>query len=346
MTNLAMYSLITGTYPPPGSPIIRYRFKADGLADVLLEHGYETSFIESYDLQWNGPHDERMLRQLGFATIRDAIQLAGPRHAEWDSYRIELESRAFDAALEDIAGAASRGRKAFVCVETNLGHYDWLRPPHAEHMSATDRIAYTVKTLDALFGRFLGGLAARGLADDILIVVTGDHGLRFKMEFDSVSMPVTYADLVFNVPFIAYSPGIFGAQVRLPYPTSHADIAPTVLDLLGIGHDERLYLGNNMLDRRLADRIVFLPSASFAGLYPADAFRWKDQIYSLHRIVDRVAVRDAHGSPFVSRARPTLPLSEDETRRIMDGAREVFEDTAAYFRRRFTQKPAGSASRE
>jgi len=346
-TNLAIYSLLTGTYPPPGSPTIRHHFKTDGLADVLSEHGYETSFVESYDLQWNGPQDERMLRDLGFPTIRDAIQLAGRRQAEWDAYRIELETKSFDAALEQVVSAARRGRKAFVCVETNLGHYNWLRPPRGGGVSAADRIAYTAKTLDTLIGRFLNGLAEHGLADDALIVVTGDHGLRFKMEFESVSEPVTYGDLVFNVPFLAYCPRLFPSQVRLPFPTSHVDIAPTVLDLLGIPREGRLYHGTDMLDRRLADRIVFLPSASFTGLYPADSFRWKDRVYSLHRIVDRVTVRDAHGSQFVSLGDgPDLPFSDGDVKRIVLDARTVFEETAAYFARRFTQEPGASVSRE
>ena len=81
----------------------------------------------------------------------------------------------------------------------------------------------------------------------------------------------------------------------------------------------------------LADRIVFLPSASFTGLYPADSFRWKDQIYSLHRIVDHVTVQNAHESAFASLAdRPDLPFSEADVKRIVRAAKAVFEDTAAY----------------
>jgi len=346
-TNLAIYSLLTGTYPPPGSPSLRAGFKTDGLGDVLSEHGYETSFIESYDVRWNGPQDERLLRDLGFATIRDAIQMAGRRQAEWDAYRIALETRSFDAALEQVVTASRRGGKAFVCVETNLGHFDWLRPPGGDGASAAARITYTVKTLDTLFDRFLRGLAKNGLADDVLIVVTGDHGLRFKTEFESVSEEMTYGNLVFNVPFLVYCPALFPSQVRLPFPTTHVDIAPTVLDFLGIPREGRLYLGSNMLDRRLADRIVFLPSASFTGLYPADGFRWKDRLYSLHRIVDRVTIRDAHSAEAVSLAAgPDLPLSEPEAKRIVWAAKAVFEDTAAYFRRRVSRAPGESAFRQ
>jgi len=347
VTNLAMYSLVTGTYPPPGSPTIRYRFKTDGLADVLSRHGYETTFIESYDLHWNGPVDEGLLRDLGFPRIRDALQLAGRRQTEWDDYRIALETKSFDEALQHVVGAAGRSRKAFVCVQTNLGHYDWLHPPGRLGASAPDRLAYTARVLDTLFDGFLKGLAENGLADDVLILVIGDHGLRFKMEFESLAAPVRYGDLVFNVPLIAYAPALFPSQVRLAFPTSHIDIAPTILDLLGIPRQGNLYLGTNMLDRRLADRIVFLPSASFTGLYPADSFRWRDQIYSLHRIVDQVTVQSAHESAFAGLAeRPDLPFSEGDVKRIVRDAKAVFEDTAAYFRRRFTEAPGEPASRE
>jgi hypothetical protein len=279
--------------------------------------------------------------------VRDATQFSGRRQAEWDAYRIALETRSFDAALEQVVSAARGGRKAFVFLETNLGHFDWLQSPDQGGASAEQRIAYTAKTLDTLIGRFLRGLDKNGLADDVLMVVTGDHGLRVKMEFESVSAEVAYGDLVFNVPFLAYCPDLFPSQVRLPFPTSHVDIAPTLLDLLGIPHEGRLYLGTNMLDRGLADRIVFLPSASFVGLYPADGLRWKDHVYSLNRIVDRVGVQDAHASQFVSLAgRPDLPFSEADVRRIVLGARAVFDETAAYFLRRSTQEPGVSASRE
>jgi hypothetical protein len=88
-----------------------------------------------------------------------------------------------------------------------------------------------------------------------------------------------------------------------------------------------------MLDRGLDDRIVFLPSGSFTGLYPADAFRWKDHIYSWHRIIDRVTVRGAHAAESVALAdRPDLPFSDADVRRILLDARTVFDDTATYLR--------------
>jgi len=347
VTNLVMYSLVSGTYPPPGSLILRDRFRTDGLADALSEHGYETSFIESYDLRWDGRHDERLLRDLGFPTIRDAIELTGKRLTDWDSYRIIVETQSFDAALKQVVSAARGGRKAFVCLETNLGHYEWLNVPGRRGVSGAERIAYTVKTLDGLMGRFLNGLAANGLSDDVLIVVVGDHGLRLKMEFASVPADVTYGDLVFNVSFLAYAPGLFPRQVRLPFATSHVDIAPTVLDLLGIPRGDRLYLGSNMLDRRLADRVVFLPSASYLGLYPADGLRWKNHVYSLNRIVDRVTVRAPHSSRLANLTdHPELPLSDTDVRRVLRSSRAVFGDTAAYFLRRITQAPDVPGSRE
>src|SRR5262249_60030395 len=54
-TALAIYSLMTGTYPRPGEAISRYGpFETDGLPTVLARHGYESTFIDSYDLSWNG----------------------------------------------------------------------------------------------------------------------------------------------------------------------------------------------------------------------------------------------------------------------------------------------------
>ncbi len=108
---------------------------------------------------------------------------------------------------------------------------------------------------DELMGEFLQSLKDHGLDDQVLIVVTGDHGFRMRTEFESVGLQAEHGDVAFNVPFLLYGPGLFEKQIRLPYVTSHVDIAPTLLALSGIQDDSWLHHGTHMLDQRLSERV-------------------------------------------------------------------------------------------
>ncbi len=136
------------------------------------------------------------------------------------------------------------------------------------------------------------GLADRGLSDDTMIVVVGDHGLRVDLEFEAVNEPPQYGDITFQVPLMIYAPALFPSEVRLPYATSHADLAPTLLYLLGLP-STGLFHGDNMLDRGLANRLTFLMSGTYPGLRPVDGFTSGDQVYTLYDILGRVTVRTA-----------------------------------------------------
>ena len=67
-------------------------------------------------------------------------------------------------------------------------------------------------------------------------------------EFRSVGQPMELGPISFNVPLLIYAPGIITSAIHIPFVTSHVDLAPTLLALVGI-HDAPLLLeGGNMLD--------------------------------------------------------------------------------------------------
>lgn len=193
----------------------------------------------------------------------------------------------------------------------------------------------TAKLFDALMARFLDGLAANGLSDEIIMVVTGDHGLRFNFEFTSLDEPLRYGDAMFNVPFLMYAPALFPAQLRLPFVTSHVDIAPTLLDLTGTPRNGRIHHGDNMLDRRLADRITFLSSAHLLGLYPLDGFHFKDEFFAASRVLNRVTVRhDGSSAEHAIGDGRIDGLTASRARQIIAESRQIFDETAEIFLRR------------
>jgi arylsulfatase A-like enzyme len=79
----------------------------------------------------------------------------------------------------------------------------------------------------------LEGLAALGVADRTLVVVTSDHGEQFG-EHGGSEHTYDLHDEVAHVPLIMHLPGAIPVGLRIAEPVSVADIVPTVVDLLGL----------------------------------------------------------------------------------------------------------------
>lgn len=99
-----------------------------------------------------------------------------------------------------------------------------------------------VEYLDRCIGTLLRGVEERGLADKVGLVITSDHG-EGMFEHEHMGHAYGhYAELA-NVPLVVIWPrghALAGAVRTLDMVTSHIDIAPTVLDLMGVPVDERM----------------------------------------------------------------------------------------------------------
>jgi hypothetical protein len=333
LSNLAIYSMMSGTYPRTGASIVRSgHFTADSLPVMLRPRGYESTFIDSFFLSWGGDNsDVESVSDLGFDTILDARSVSLAPQSDY----ISREVKSMTLALDAVTDAERRGRKAFVVVATHIGHWPWLMPDAGRPLAAPAKLMATAKLFDALMARFLDALAAHNLSDDIIIVVTGDHGLRLNMEFGSLGESPRYGDAMFNVPFLMYAPALFPAQVRLPFVTSHVDIGPTLLDLTGTPRDGRMYHGDSMLDSRLADRITFLSSAASPGLFPVDGFHFKDEFYAFSKVLNRVTVRQGSGSMEQAIGDNRIQgLTASRVREIIAESQQILNETAEVFLRR------------
>ncbi len=83
---------------------------------------------------------------------------------------------------------------------------------------------------DEIAGRMLDVLERRRLLDDTIVVVTGDHGEEF-FEHGYFGHTSNFAREQTHVPLVIGGPGIApGVETR---PTSHVDLAPTLLELCG-----------------------------------------------------------------------------------------------------------------
>jgi arylsulfatase A-like enzyme len=95
-----------------------------------------------------------------------------------------------------------------------------------------------IEHLDECFGALTEGLKSRGLDGNTDVVLLADHGEGF-LEHGSMGHAYgNYAELT-NVPLVFFLPGL-GKGQKIPTVVSHADVVPTILDVLGVEPDARI----------------------------------------------------------------------------------------------------------
>ncbi|RDV36631.1 hypothetical protein DV096_17965 [Bradymonadaceae bacterium TMQ3] len=152
--------------------------------------------------------------------------------------------------------------------EYDFGRGETTRERHINNYDS--EIAFT----DAYVGRVIDKLKEEGLYDEVVIVLTSDHGEAFN-EHGHYFHGQTLYNPVIKVPLLVRVPGWFGRQVE--GPVSIIDVAPTVVDLFGLTIPTE-FGGRSMTDVMLG-RAEVPERAVFSELLPYT--NWKEH----HRAV-------------------------------------------------------------
>ncbi len=203
----------------------------DTLTEVLREAGYATAGVST-----NG----HLISRQGFAQGFDRFDESG---CMWGDAACAL-----DRGLEMLRqGPASR---QFLWVHLFDPHFDRagappVYEPPASHRDlfaaeADDPQALTVldydrklRSLDDRLGAFFDELERTGALDRWLVVLTGDHGEEFA-EKGRWGHSKAVTNTLIEVPLLIRLPGgRFGGR-RVAQPVRLLDVAPTVLDLVGV----------------------------------------------------------------------------------------------------------------
>jgi arylsulfatase A-like enzyme len=114
------------------------------------------------------------------------------------------------------------------------------------------RAAYMaeVSFVDAYVGALLGHLEATGRRDRTLVVFVSDHGEQF-FEHGAWGHGRSLYQEEIAVPLVFSLPGVLPAGLRSSTPVELADVAPTILDLLGVEGPAELQ-GRSLLPDMLA----------------------------------------------------------------------------------------------
>ena len=115
-----------------------------------------------------------------------------------------------------------------------------------------------LKILDNALGILLDGLEEKGILDDTVIVMYGDH-YPYGLSTDTINTVLDYDTNVDyeneRVPFVIYNTDIDSKEFE-SY-TSYINILPTVANLFDLDYDPRLYMGSDLLSKDYESIVVF-----------------------------------------------------------------------------------------
>jgi membrane-anchored protein YejM (alkaline phosphatase superfamily) len=227
------------------------------LVDALLAAGYDLRVLTSASM------DFPEFRSTAWVRIEDRVEDRLP--AERPGGRDDGVARRFAEWLGERDAAAP----FFAFLVLDAPHQTYSFPAEcAVFQPSLDEVAYTsidkgateevrtalfnryrnaVHYADETTGRVLAALAQHGLAENTLVVVTGDHGEEF-FENGVWGHTSNFTREQTQVPFVLAGPGIPpGEELR---PTCHVDLPTTLLEQLGADPAQRAQwtLGANLLD--------------------------------------------------------------------------------------------------
>jgi arylsulfatase A-like enzyme/cytochrome c-type biogenesis protein CcmH/NrfG len=232
LTTPSHAAILTGTYPQfnhvvdlgdPLAPGIPY------LPEVLHQHGYETAaFVGGVVLDPQGGTAR------GFDRGFD-IYDAGFHKRQSGEDRYQSEERRADVVVDHAIGWIDKHpqRPLFLWVHIYDPHDPYDPPEPYKSRYASDlydgELAYT----DAAVGKLLAGLRTHGLYENAIVAVMADHGEAFG-EHGERRHGVFVYDETIHVPLLFKLPAQRYAGARVDGRAGLADVAPTILQVLGI----------------------------------------------------------------------------------------------------------------
>jgi arylsulfatase A-like enzyme len=134
-----------------------------------------------------------------------------------------------------------------------------------------DRYRNSLRYADDSLAVLLDGLRRRGLEGDTLFVICGDHGEAFGQHEGNFGHTLFIYEENVRVPLLVAAPGLI-EEARIRRVASLVDVAPTVLDLLGLPTPDD-YLGRSLLSAE--PRMALFCTDYSLGLVGLRDGRWK-----------------------------------------------------------------------
>lgn len=156
-----------------------------------------------------------------------------------------------------------------------------------------------LKILDNALGILFDGLEKKGILNDTVIVMYGDH-YPYGLSTDTINTVLDYDTNQDyeneRVPFVIYNTGIDSKE--FDSYTSYINILPTVANLFDLDYDPRLYMGSDLLSKDYESMVVFADGSwkneyAYYNASRSNIEYYSDKTYSVDELKEINNVIDA-----------------------------------------------------
>lgn len=249
----AFYNSFCSAYALPDGAWISLAlpdFQVPCLSEVLAKEGYRTIVLHAGYLGY--AKQKRFLERRAIHVMLDAERLKKPPYDKGMGPWGAADERAMIRPLIEFAGQSQSPFLALLFAfaphhpyNVPEGFAEVFRPEPGIKKSQT-RYFNSLHFADQAFGELLSALERQGILRNSILLVFGDHGEAFYEHPGNYNHPFFLYEENVHVPMMIYSEGV--QPQRITRVTSHVDILPTILDLLGRHNlQSPLHVGRSML---------------------------------------------------------------------------------------------------
>jgi membrane-anchored protein YejM (alkaline phosphatase superfamily) len=269
-TRIGMFSLF---YSIPGT--YWHRVLAERQGPVLIEQlsqlNYDLQVFRSAPL-YSPEFDRTVFTQLEHVRTRSD----GKSPAEWDrdltnDFLAYLQSRTetspfFALLFYDAPHAFDYPQDYPAKFQPAAAEVNYLQlDADTDPLPLLNRYRNSVHYVDSLIGEALSALESRGLLENSVIIVTGDHGQEFNDSHQNYwGHASNFTRFQTSVPLLVYAPGLAPKTYR--HRTTHFDVMPSVMrNYLGCEDPFSTYsVGQPLFEPGGRDTIVMSEYSDFA----------------------------------------------------------------------------------
>ncbi|QAY65739.1 LTA synthase family protein [Paenibacillus protaetiae] len=276
-TSDAEYAVNTSFYVPAVGTASQVYANKDlpSMPKLLEANGYDTATFHTNEVHfWNR---DDLYQALGFNRYYDK-NFFGEDHS---LYFGSTDDILYAKTTDELQKMDQSDKPFYAQLISMSGHHPFTIPEDWQTIKLPDRYKDTYvgnyltaqNYADYCFGQLIDELKAKGLWDDSLLVVYGDHRGMPLFSLQDKDMDLlnelgmgNYSDKkMLNIPLIISSPGVTHPAV-MKQLGGQTDIFPTVANLLGVSMKDHIHFGQDLLNQdkyNLVPISYYLPTGSF-----------------------------------------------------------------------------------
>ncbi len=269
---------------------------APPLADYFGKAGGRTAYFHNGTLDWGG---DRWMLDERYQTVEDFTDWSCPSLTSWGAE----DRRTFDRLLSWIDEKPGQPFLAYCWTDQTHDPYlpsegmqmqDFFQGhPPERHVRDLLRYLNVVHEVDRQLGRLFQTLRERGLADETLVVVTGDHGESFADPHYQRGHGMTVYEEELRVPLLFWNPRLFAGGQRNATVGGHVDVNPSITSVLGIDPLPE-WQGHSLFDPARPSRAFFMANITSEYLFGVREDQWK---FSLNATTGQETLYDLTTDP-------------------------------------------------